>query len=99
VKTDFFPGSRDANDILLNDRSAGACLFIPGHVMLYLGVENGKHQVIHNVKTYFTKEDNVLIPHTNAGVCITDLDICRADGISYLSLLYAAIEFIHPKAV
>ncbi len=69
--------------------SPGAALYMPGHVMLYLGKNNNNYYVIHSFTGYY--ENGQYIDMMRVGV--TDLDIKSYNGKSYLERIYAAKQF------
>ncbi|NLK63077.1 MAG: hypothetical protein GX287_06425 [Fusobacteria bacterium] len=76
---------------MLKDMEMGAGIYIPGHVMMYLGEYNGKHYVIHTFTGYY--RDNKYVDVMKGA--ITTLDIKSKDGKTYLEKVYAVKEFIY----
>lgn len=77
----------------LNMLDAGAALYMPGHVMLYLGEHNNKHYVIHTFTGYY-KNNNF---QEVMKVAVSTLDINSKDGKTYMEKIYAGKEFYIKK--
>ncbi|GAA5134528.1 SH3 domain-containing protein [Thalassotalea piscium] len=68
----------------------GDLVYIPGHVVMYLGEDNGQPYVIHDVKgmSYFT-EDNKYYKGTLNGVSVTPLlPLQLSESKSYIDRIY-----------
>ncbi|HOJ76884.1 MAG TPA: SH3 domain-containing protein [Bacillota bacterium] len=70
--------------------SPGALLYLKGHVMLFLGEDQGSFYVIHALSSYGLKNGNKVEPVPLFRVTITDLDLLRPDGKSLLESLTVA---------
>lgn len=84
-KGESIKSRKDKLDSLL----PGSALYMPGHVMLYLGKFDEKYYVIHDFTGYYIGEEYIEMMKTS----ITDLEIKSSDGKSYLEKLYAAKDF------
>lgn len=81
---------KSADDIMeiLKDAPIGTLLYFPGHIMLYLGNENGVAYCISSVGNFARIQDNVAVQREVNTVVITDMnDTVRADGIPWISSL------------
>lgn len=71
----------------------GALLHLPGHVMMYLGENNGSLYIIHALSSYGLPdaEGNIQkIYHLQ--VAVTDLLLLRANGQTFLDTLTSATQ-------
>ena len=70
----FAPGDREERLTALENLSVGDLIYIPGHVMMYIGRVEGEPYVIHDVTglRYFA-EDQSLYTGTLSGVSVTPL--------------------------
>lgn len=74
---------------ILSKLDVGSILYMKGHAMIYLGDIKGKPYVIHSFTSYYKKPEgssNLERIYVN-GVAVTDLDICKSSGITYLESL------------
>ena len=86
---------------LLDGIPSGATLYLPGHVMIYLGKHLGRHWAIHDAYEYFLpgRIQGASPRRVSAKrVVVTDLDILREDGRSFLESLYAIQDFLFPDS-
>lgn len=68
----------------------GSILLISGHAMMYIGVENGVHSMLHNVTQYVPSWGGAVVKPESC--VITPIDIRSAAGVSYLELYKYAIS-------
>ncbi|WP_226667696.1 NlpC/P60 family protein [Microbulbifer aggregans] len=70
----FEPDDHAAREKALTELAVGDLIYIPGHVMMYIGEVNGEPYVIHDVTgmSYY-REDNTFYQGTLAGVSVTPL--------------------------
>ncbi|MCX2794806.1 NlpC/P60 family protein [Microbulbifer thermotolerans] len=96
-KSDFAPTRRFAEGDdserreALEDLSVGDLIYIPGHVMMYIGRVNGEPYVIHDVTglSYYSSDES-LYKGTLSGVSVTPLMPLRlASGKRYVDSIYA----------
>lgn len=73
---------------ILRGLKPGTLLYMPGHVMMYLGEEEGEPRILHNVTAYSENGDTIYAQQC----CITGLDIMRMNGESYWDSLTGAWE-------
>lgn len=88
--------------INLNNIRPGSILFFKGHIMLYIGEENGKYYVISAMGRYYTKPDPTnpaeadhindknLLEMPVLSVNINSLDLQRSDGSTWVEKLLSA---------
>jgi len=74
----------------INSLEVGDLIYIPGHVMMFLGMQNDKPFVIHDVSGLaYTKEDGSFYKSTLNGVSVTPLfPLQENQELSYLDLIY-----------
>lgn len=95
-KTVSFPGKDEQErSRLLKGLPAGALLYLPGHVMLYLGEYKGSHYVIHSISACGDPKkknsDGTLGRIPLNGVVVTDLSLRRvSNGKTLLESLTTA---------
>jgi cell wall-associated NlpC family hydrolase len=80
----FEKGTSKADKLkVLNTMQVGDLIYIPGHVMMYLGMENSKPYVIHDVKGLsFIDDHNDVYRGTLNGVSVTPLLPLKDQGSS-----------------
>lgn len=71
----------------------GAALYMPGHVMMYLGMSNGQYYVIHSFLGYSTKEGSINKYHSTNQIAVTTLQLADSSGVSFLERLTSAVQF------
>lgn len=83
--------SREAKKAVLAETNVGDLIYIPGHVMMVLGHEDGETWVIHDVTgSGYLQENGEILRGVLNGVSITPtLALHRSETISYLDLVYA----------
>ena len=70
---------------ILEDAKIGTLLYFPGHVMMYLGTEEGKPYCISSVGNFATSDMTVGETKEVNTVILTDmLDTKRADGKTWI---------------
>ncbi|HEY8804429.1 MAG TPA: SH3 domain-containing protein [Clostridium sp.] len=81
---------------ILDKLQPGTAVYMDGHGMLYLGVENGKHYIIHDFSGFYKPEqDGSLKYYKVREVMVSPLCIgISADGKTYIERLYGAREFV-----
>ncbi len=67
----------------------GACLYMDGHVVMYLGRSADIPYVIHALGSYYNAGEREI----QMKVVVSDLKLGRAGGISFLNSLTTAVEF------
>ena len=80
---------------ILDNVVPGATLHMKGHVLLYLGKYNGRHYVFHDLASIGDadgeKNASSLLPRLSVNsVVVTELNLVRKTGISFLDSLYRA---------
>lgn len=71
----------------------GSTLYMPGHAMMYLGVFEGKHYIIHDVASVYEKgQGGELKQVVLYQVAVTPLEVFNSKGTEYVMLLSAAAE-------
>jgi hypothetical protein len=71
----------------------GAALYMPGHVMMYLGKSNGQYYVIHAFLGYSVKEGSANKYYSTNQVSVTTLQLSDSNGVSFLERLTSAVQF------
>lgn len=75
---------------LLMQLGAGDLLYMPGHVMMYLGRAAGRHYVIHDFSGYTTSDAGNLRENPVNQVMVSTLDMLTASGRTFLESLTSA---------
>lgn len=94
------PGQRiDLSSLNITDKKAalselppGATLFMPGHVMFYLGTINDCFYILHALSSYGVRDETGNIKKVyHLQVDVTDLSLLRANGQTFLEALTTAM--------
>lgn len=80
------------NKNILESLKPGATIFMNGHVVMYLGKDNGKHYIIHSFLGYGGKKDSVVSFVPMYKVSVTEAEVCNASGIAYTNKFTKAIQ-------
>jgi len=82
----------------INTLEPGDLIYIPGHVMMFLGVDGGTPYVIHSVKGYSHLEpDGTLYSGTLNGVSVTPLTtLHKSSGTSFIDEIYNLKKIRYP---
>jgi cell wall-associated NlpC family hydrolase len=93
------PADMSSNDRckLLNTLSAGDLLFMPGHVMLYLGCEGNRQYVIHDFAGYAAELEGQKVNIDVHSVMVSHLDLELSNGKAYLQSLTSAVDVFHSR--
>lgn len=79
---------------LCNNLLPGASLHFPGHVMLYLGEESGRHYVISALGNWATKNGSGIMEALRVhGVVVNSLDLTRKNGKTWMESLTVAKQY------
>jgi hypothetical protein len=70
----------------------GAAIYMPGHVMMYLGKVDGEHYVIHDFAGYGKKEGSAYVFAPVYEVAVTTTMLPMSNGIPYIQKLTSAIQ-------
>jgi hypothetical protein len=89
VKCEWLKNSKDETLKLIKP---GFLMFIPGHVMIYLGAFLKEHYVIHSVKEFYLSKNGTMEKSPVSGVQITPLSIYRKNWESYKSSIYTIMD-------
>ena len=77
---------------ILKDAPIGTLLYFPGHIMIYLGMEDRVPYCISSVGNFATNQANGTVIKEVNTVIITDMkDTVRADGNSWMNSLYKIV--------
>ena len=79
---------------VVNDLPIGSALFMPNHVMLYLGSKKGRPYIIHALGSYGARTDNggyARVPVMK--VIVSDLSLKTSRGNSFLEELSSAQSY------
>lgn len=90
---------RIAEDANTDDRyailatcSPGDLLYMPGHVMLYLGEEGGRHYVIHDFTGYSEVVDGQRMNRVVHEIMVSPLELDTESGKTYLACLTGTLN-------
>lgn len=79
---------------ILKKSKAGSLLFMPGHVMIYLGTDDkGEPLAIHALSSYFTFEDGKTVKHYVRKVLVSDLHFTNKDKVEMIDRLTSVGNF------
>lgn len=80
--------NREQRIEILKKCKAGSLLFAPGHVMIYLGIDDkGEPLVIHAVSSYFTFEDGKTVKRYVRKVLVSDLHFMNINKVEMIDRL------------
>ena len=74
---------------VIRDLQPGACLYMDGHVVMYIGQINGAPYAIHALGSHFVKGER----QREMMVVVSDLTLQRSSGNTFLEDLHTAVEF------
>ena len=74
---------------VIDKLTPGAALYMDGHCMLYLGSINKDPYIIHSLGSYYNKNGR----QREMSVVVSDLDLRRANGNTFLNELTTAVEY------
>ena len=74
---------------VIRDLQPGACLYMDGHVVMYIGQINGAPYSIHALGSHYVKG----VRQREMQVVVSDLTLQRSSGNSFLADLQTAVEF------
>lgn len=79
---------------IIKKAKPGALLFMPTHVMLYLGIDNnGEPLAIHAMSSYYTFEDGKTLKHYVRKVVVSDLHYRSRDKIEAIDRITSVGNF------
>lgn len=79
---------------ILKKSKAGSLIFLPGHVMIYLGTDdNGEPLAIHALSSYYTFEDGKTVKHYVRKVLVSDLHFQNKDKIEIIDRITSIGNF------
>ena len=78
-----------AKTATIKELAPGACLYMDGHVVMYLGNINGVPYVVHSLGSCFVNGQRRVVMK----VVVSDLSLQRLNGETFLSELNNAMEF------
>ncbi len=81
--------SAEQKTSVIKELQPGAGLFMDGHVVLYLGMLDGRPYTIHALGSYFANGAR----RSEMSVVVSDLTLQRASGKTFLEDLSTAVEF------
>ena len=87
--TDFSRMSREERLQALEQVKPGSPLSMPGHIMIYLGMEDGVPYAIHSSSSYYKDGRKIYVRR----VLVSDLEMNRSNGKSFLDNLVNAITY------
>lgn len=74
---------------VIRDLQPGACLYMDGHVVMYIGQINGAPYSIHALGSHYVKG----VRQREMQVVVSDLTLQRSSGNSFLADLQTVVEF------
>ncbi len=80
--------TREQRHELLCQLSAGDLLFMPGHVMMYLGLLNGEHYMIHDFSGHYENGNRIPINQ----IMVTPVTIYAGEAKTYLESLTGVLN-------
>ena len=78
---------------VLDSVAPGTALYMPGHAMLYIGKDNGKHYMIHQFAGYYEKQGNKYVYKRVMKTEVTPVTIKTSTGKTYIENVYVGKEF------
>ena len=88
-QTHKLSGTSGERTAVINALQPGACLYMDGHTLMYIGKVNGDPYTIHSLGSYYNKG----VRQREMRVVVSDLALTRANGNSFLQELTTAKEF------
>ena len=82
-------GTSGERTAVINSLRPGACLYMDGHTLMYLGKINGDPYTIHSLGSYYNKG----VRQREMRVVVSDLALTRANGNTFLQELTTAKEY------
>ncbi len=79
----------ERRDEIIKNLKPGACLFMDGHVAMYLGQSGDMPYIIHSLGSYYEGGQR----HRPMKVVVSDLNLNRSSGLSFLESFTNAVEF------
>ncbi len=67
----------------------GSAVSLAGHIMLYLGMEDGAPYVIHSSSSYYVKDRKIYVRR----VLVSDLELHRKSGLTFLDSVINVITY------
>lgn len=78
---------------ILRKVKPGAGLYMPGHVMMYLGEDNGSYYMIHNFHKYGSMENGELKTYCVNEAAVTNCLLLTSSGVPFMERFTSAIMF------
>lgn len=89
----FKAGDNNSNKSAVLDKLLpGAAIYMPGHVMMYLGKVDGEHYVIHDFAGYGKKEGAAYVFAPVYEVAVTTTMLPMSNGTPYIQKVTSAIQ-------
>ena len=86
--------TRDQRLEILKKSKAGSLIFLPGHVMIYLGNDdNGEPLAIHALSSYYTFEDGKTVKHYVRKILVSDLHFQNKDKVEIIDRITSIGNF------
>lgn len=82
----------DRNKVFENV-APGAGIFKDDHVMMYIGVENGEHFMIHDFHRYGVQENNIVKAIDVNEIAVTSTMLTTTDGEKYIQKFTSLVQF------
>lgn len=94
IKYTFDRGSStDDRSSLLSKAKPGAAIYMPGHVMMYLGCVEGEHFMIHNFHQFGTKHGDVYRAVPVNEVAVTSTLLPTVSGMPFINAFTSVLQF------
>ncbi len=79
---------------ILRKTKPGSLLFVPGHVMIYLGTDDKNEPiVIHSLSSYFTFEDGKTVKHYVRKILVSDLHFTNRNNVEMIDRITSIGNF------
>lgn len=95
-KVDMTNMSMEEKRAILDRLPLGAALCFPGHEMFYLGKVDGQYYVVSSVSSIMSPDTGARLQ--TRGVMISNLEVKRASGLTWLGALNQATVPCYPKS-
>lgn len=87
--TDFTNLNHDERMAAFKTLAPGSAVSLKGHIMIYLGMENGEPYVIHSSSSYYVNDRKIYVRR----VLVSDLQLGRKSGQSFLDSAINAVAY------
>lgn len=90
-----FEGALSINEknMLFKKADPGAAIFMDGHVMMYIGEDNGEHFMIHDFYRYGIMDNGTVIPINVNEVAVTSTLLLTSSGKKFIDTFTSLLQF------